>query len=244
VVSAPSAEEPFPGGFGRPSSVFISGTSRTLLKWFAFASLRPYASRVYWTDVRLPGEIPDPLDPMTLRVIPEESVYVLSPRELQPDDQGALQAEAAAATMLKSDETPNSLQGLVEFLRMPSHAQKLISSTGRPDAPSILVTANAQRLATVYSEERIAPLMRVMLEAGTCQVALWAEAPTSLTSIFDVILHVEGSGPSDWQSATVRCDKGISTGPLASGRTHRLAEIEPIAAILQKSVPPPFKGRV
>jgi hypothetical protein len=222
--------------------VFISGSSRSLLKWFAFAALSPYASRVYWTDVRLPGEILEPLDPMAVHAIPERAVYVLSPRDLQPDDKGALQAEAAAATMLRSDETPHSLQGLVEFLRMPAHAQELISSTGRPDEPSILVTANAQRLATVYSPERIAPLMRAMLESGTCQIALWAEARTTLTTVFDVILNVEGQGPEEWRSATVECERGISTGPLASGRARRLSEIGPIARILETSIPRLAKG--
>ncbi len=242
MVSGPP-DELFPAGFGKPTSVFIWGTSRSLLKWFAFASLAPYASRVYWTDVRLPGEIPDPIDPITAHAIPEESVYVLSPRDLQPDDQGARQAEVAAATMLRSDETTNSLQGLVEFLRMPSHAQKLISATGRPDAPSILVTANAQRLATVYSVDRVAPLMRAMLESGTCQVALWAEAPTSHTEMFDVILHLEGNDPTDWRNARVRCEKGISTGPLASGKPSRLSDLKPIATVLEKSIPASSRGR-
>ncbi|MGA8710660.1 MAG: hypothetical protein WB786_05465 [Thermoplasmata archaeon] len=242
MVNDPPAEELFPGGFGKPSSVFISGSSRSLLKWFAFASLAPYTSRVYWTDVRLPGEILDPLDPMSIHAIPEESVYVLLPRDLSPDDQGAHQAEVAAATMLRSDASANSIEGLVEFLRMPSHAQKLISATGRPGAPSILVTANAQRLASAYPQDRIAPLMRTMLESGTCQVALWAEAPTTFTSIFDIILHVEGNGSADWRNATVRCEKGISAGPLASGRTTRLSEIGSISAILEKSVPTPPRG--
>jgi hypothetical protein len=237
VASDPTADELFPGGFRKPTSVFISGISRTLLKWFAFASLTPYASRVYWTDVRLPGEILDPLDPMTVHAIREESVYALSPRDLQPDDLGARQAEVAAATMLHSDEPTNSLQGLVEFLRMPAHAQQLISSTGRMDAPSILVTANSQRLATVYSAERVAPLMRAMLESGTCQVALWAEAPTTYTSMFDVILRLEGSGPKDWRNATVQCERGISTGPLAAGKAVRLSEIETIASVLEKFIP-------
>ena len=126
---------------------------------------------------------------------------------------------------------------------MPAHAQKLISATGRPEAPSILVTANAHRLAAVYSEERIAPLMRVMLESGTCQIALWAEASTSLTSIFEVILHVEGSGSADWRNATVQCEKGISTGPLASGKAHRLSDIKFIASILEQTIPGTSKGR-
>jgi len=192
----------------------------------------------------LPGELLDPLDPMTLHAIPEETVYVLLPNELQPDDQGARRAEVAAATMLQSDGTANSLDGLVEFLRMPSHAQKLISSTGRSESPPILVTANAQRLATVYSLERIAPLMRVMLESGTCQVALWAEAPTTHTSVFDVILHVDGGGSADWRNATVRCERGISSGPLASGKPLRLSDIQSIASILEKAIPSFPKGRV
>jgi hypothetical protein len=241
--SPPPGDELFPGTFAKPSSVFISGTSRSLLKWFAFSSLAPYAPRVYWTDVRLPGEILDPLDPMTVHAIPEESVYVLSPRELQPDDVQAQRAEGAVATMLRSDEPSHSLQGLVEFIRMPPHAQNLISATGSIDAPSILVTANAHRLATVYSIDRIAPLMRAMLESGTCQVALWAEAPTIHTSIFDVVLHLEGRGPTDWRNATVRCERGLSAGPLASGKAYRLSDLGPIAAILEKFVPVPSKRR-
>jgi hypothetical protein len=237
MAGSHASAELFPDQFAKPSSLVISGTSRPLLKWFAYASLAPFASRVYWTDVRLPGELMDPLDPMTVHAIPEESVYVLSPRDLQPDDQGALQAEAAAATMLHADERTNTLQGLVEFLRMPAHAQKLISATGRFDLPSILVTANTQRLATVYSEDRIVPLMRAMLEAGTCQIALWAEAPTALFSVFEMILHLEGSDPRDWKDATVRCEKGIKTGPLASGKALKLSEMSAISAILERSIP-------
>jgi len=179
----------------------------------------------------------DPLDPMTLEAIPERSVYVLSPRDLGPDDQGALQAEAAAATMLHADEREVALRGLVEFLRMPQHAQNLIAATGRPEMPSILVTANSQRLATVYSVDRVSALMRAMLDAGTCQVALWAEARTTHTSMFDIILHVEGSDPADWRNATVRCEKGIETGPLANGAALRWSTLPAISSILEKSIP-------
>jgi hypothetical protein len=237
VTGGAIAQEIIPGGFRRPTSVFISGTSRTLLKWFAFALLSPYGSRVYWTDVRLPGEIPDPLDPMTLHAIPESAVYVLSPRELQPDVESARRAEAAAATMLHSDEPSEALRGLVEFLRMPAHAQKLISSTGRVEEPSILVTANAHRLATVYDVERVPQLMQALLESGTCQVALWAEAPTTNTTMFEMQLRLEGSDPVDWRNATIQAERGISTGPLAFGGPVRISQFEALAAILEQAIP-------
>jgi hypothetical protein len=237
VAGSAAAGEVFPGAFDKPSSIFISGGSRSLLKWFAFASLAPYASRVYWTDVRLPGEILEPLDPMALHAVPEESLYVLHPQDLGPDDQGAHRAEAAAATLLRSEGAPGSIEGLVEFLRMPAHAQKLISRTGRVDSPAILVTANAHRLASVYSPERVAPLMRAMLESGTCQVALWSEAPTTYVAIFDVLLHLEGDDPRDWRDATVRCERGISEGPLAGGRRCRLSELGSVSGVLERSIP-------
>jgi hypothetical protein len=237
VTSSSPADEVFPGAFGKPTAVFISGSSRTLLKWFAFASLSPYASRVYWTDVRLPGELLDPLDPMAVQAIPAESVYVLTPGDLRPDDQRASQAETAAATMLRSDEPPSSLQGLVEFLRLPPHAQRLVTTAGRPDLPGILVTANAHRLASIYPLDRVNVLMRTLLESGTCQVALWAEAPTTHLSMFDVVLHLEGGSPTAWRSATLRSERGIASGPLASGRAVPLPDLKPIATILSRSIP-------
>lgn len=238
MMRTPGTDEPlFPGGFRKPTSVVISGPSRTLLKWFAFAALDAYSSRVYWTEVRLPGEVLEPLDPMAVRAIRPEAVYILSPDELAPNDQGARQARAAAAMMLRSDETRHSLEGLVEFIRMPSHAQRLIAATARPEAPSILVTANAQRLAGVYTAERVGPLMQALLSAGTCQVALWAEAATSHLSMFEVILRLEGRDPLAWRDATVQCEKGISTGPLAEGRPRRLSEIRQIRSILEGSIP-------
>lgn len=243
VSSDSTAPDIIPGGFSRPTSVFISGTNRALLRWFAFALLTPYGSRVYWTDVRLPGEIPDAIDPITLREIPENRVYVLSPRDLQPDDHGARQAEAAAATMLHSDEPSESLRGLVEFLRMPAHAQKLISSTGRVEEPSILVTANAHRLATVYDVERVAPLMEAMLKSGTCQVALWAEAPTTNTTMFEMQLRLEGGSPHEWRDATIQAERGVSSGPLAPGKPVRLSQLGPIARVLEKMIPASAPGQ-
>lgn len=239
VIGARPSDELLPGIFTKPSSVLITGTSRSLLKWFAFAALAPYGSRVHWTDVRLPNEVLDPLDPMTVHAIPEASLYVLQPQELGPDHLGARQAEAAAATMIRTEGPSSSLEGLIEFIRMPSHAQKLISSTSNAPVPPILVTANAHRLASIYTEAQVAPLMRVMLESGTCQVALWADARTAIMSIFDVILHVEGSGSADWRNATVQCEKGISHGPLATPGPRRLSEIASIARILERSIPSP-----
>ncbi|HEY1199243.1 MAG TPA: hypothetical protein VGG32_11070 [Thermoplasmata archaeon] len=238
-MNAPAGEELFPEGFRNPSSVLISGSSGSLLKWVAFASLARYSSRVYWTDLRLPGEVLEPLDPMALHVIPEEVVHVLRPRDLQPEEREARLAEAASTTMFPSDEAPESVRRIIESLRMPSHTQERISATFRSGEPAILVCANAHRLVGVFPEEGAAPLIRSIVDAGACIVGLWADAVCSFESVFDVVVHVEGGGPTAWRDATIQCEKGISTGPLTSGRAHRLADVRPIATILEGSIPAP-----
>jgi hypothetical protein len=235
-----SAEEDvLPGGFQQPLSVFVAGTSRSLLKWVASALLAPYSSRVYWTDLRVTGETLEPLDPIALHAVPDERVHVLHPRELQRDEQGCRLTEAAVATVLRSDEPPDDLQRTSEFLRLPLHTQERISSMCYGGEPSILVTANAHRLVGLYPIETIGPMVRSILDSGTCFILLWADAVPSLRTLFDVVLQVEGSGPAHWRDATVRCEKGILTGPLGSGRPCRLSDLPLVAEVLERSIPMP-----
>ena len=233
----PAGEEFFSNELRNPTSVLFSGTSRSLLKWVAFAALEPYSSRVYWTDLRLPGEVLDPLDPMVRHAIPEDVVEVLPPEALQPEENDARLAEAASATMFPSDEFPRSVRGIVEFTRLPRYTQRRISAKFRPGEPGIFICSNADRLVGVSRAERIATMVPSIVESGAIIVGLWAGAPSPLESVCDVILHVEGSGPVAWRDSTIRCVKGISTGRLADGAAHRLADVGPIARILEKLIP-------
>jgi hypothetical protein len=236
-MTAPAGEEFFPGGLRNPSSVLFTGTSRSLLKWVAFAALAPYVSRVYWTDLRLPDEILDPLDPMARHVIPEDVVQVVPPGDIFPEEQEARLAEAASATMFPSDEAPESVRGIIEFIRMPWHTQQRISATFRPGEPAIIVCASSDRLVGVFPSEGVPALIRSIVEAGVIIVGLWGEVESPFEPVFDVTFHVEGVGPAAWRDATLKCEKGISTGPLAAGTAHRLADLEPIAMLLDKLIP-------
>ncbi|MGP8158805.1 MAG: hypothetical protein ACLPWO_04255 [Thermoplasmata archaeon] len=235
----PAGEQFFPNGLRNPSSVLFSGTSRSLLKWVAFASLAPYSSRVFWTDLRLPGEVLDPLDPMARQVIPENAVDVVPPGDLRPEEQEARLAEAASATMFPSDEAPESVRGIIEFIRMPWHTQQRILATFRPGEPTILVCANADRLVGVFPDKGVAPLIRSIVNAGVVIVGLWGSPASPFDPVFDVLFRVEGVGPAAWRDATIRCEKGTSAGTLAAGTAHRLAEVGPIAMILEKLIPTP-----
>jgi len=227
------------GDLQHPTSVFIAGPNRSMLKWVAFSLVAPHASRVYWTEIQLTGEALDPLDPLALHVIPEERLHVIHPNDLQSDEQDARRAETAVTTMVRSDEPPENLRRISDFFKLPPRTQARISSTSPGPLPPILIASNGHRLAGLYPSAAIGPMVRSFLESGATLFLLWADAPPERRAVFDVVLHVEGTGPSQWREATVRCEKGLSTGPLASGTPCRLADLPPIAAVLERSIRPP-----
>jgi hypothetical protein len=229
----------FPGRLRQATSIFIAGTSRPLLKWVALALLEPYSRRVYWTDVRFEGETRDPMDPLVVGVVPAERVHDLPARELQPDEVGARRVEAAATTLLRSDEPPETVRRFFDFLRLPQHSQERIASTFSSDEPAILVLANSQRLSGNFPSDAVAPMVHSIVDAGACIVSLWAEALPEARSAFDVVLHVEGTAPADWRRATLRCEKGLSAGPLAHAVTVPLVDLPGVAGTLDRLVPTP-----
>lgn len=230
-------EELLPGGFRQPSSVFLSGDDRTLLKWVALALLAPYASRVYWTDVRLEGEETDPLDPILTHAVPPERVQVVHARELQRDEEGARRVESASASMIRSEDPPESLRRVADFLRLSTHTQERISSTAMPDDVAILVVANAHRLVALYPEATVAPTIRSILESGAGVVVLWSDALPSAREGFDLVLRVEGRGIENWRDATLRCDRGAFRGPLSTGKPFRLSDLPSVARVLERQQP-------
>ena len=227
----------FPGGLRQATSVFIAGTNRPLLKWVALALLDPYATRTWWTDVRMEGEALEPDDPVGTNIIPPERVHVLHPRQLQADEADARRAERAAAVLLHHEEPPATVRRIFEFLKLPEHAQERIVSTFAGDEPAVLVLANAQRLMGLYPASAVGPMIDSIVDAGACIVVLWSEALPPQRTGFDIVLHVEGSGPDGWRTARIRCEKGIASGPLAHGVSVRLDGLAPVAPVLEQLLP-------
>jgi hypothetical protein len=235
-MSGPANQELFPGDFAKPVSVFIHGSSRPLLKWVALALLAPYASRAYWTDIRLEGEALEPLDPLALHVVPEDHIHVIHPREMERNEQEAQSVAAATATMVRSDAVPQSLRQISEFLQLPEHSRARVASVAVSGQPAIMIVSNAHHFVGIYPRESVGPIIHAIVESGICLFVLWTGTPPPLRSVFDVVLNVEGSA-SHWRAATLACEQGISTGPLGPGKPCPLGELPSIARVLEKSIP-------
>jgi len=237
-MSVPATDELLPGGLRRPTSIFVTGSSDVLLNWVTLALLEPYPSRLYWTVVQLPGEQFAPLDPLGRGVIPADRFDVVRPNDLRREEQAGRQAEVAAATVLRSDEAPEYVRRLTEFLRLPSHSQKLSATSTASSAAPILVLSNAHRLATLFPNTAISPTVQSFLESGASLVLVWAGPAPPRRKVFEIVLHVEGSDPHRWKEATLWCEQGISTSPLSGGKRPHLAELPSVASFLEKGMPP------
>jgi hypothetical protein len=233
-MSTSATDNLLPGDFAKPTAVFVFGTSRPLVKWVALALVAPYASRAYWTELRLEGEPLEPLDPLALHAVPEDHVHVVHPREMERDEQEARRAAAATATVVRSDEVPESLRQLSEFLQLPEHSRARVASVAGGGQPAIMIVSNAHHFVGIYPRESVGPIIHAILDSGVSLFVLWTGTPPPLRSVFDVVLHVQGD-VARWREATLTCEQGISTGPLGPGKSCRLADLPSIARALENA---------
>ena len=217
--------------FVRPTSVFVSGNSRPLLNWVAFALASSSDPTFVWTDVRLRGETVDPKDPLASNVIPEDRLSLVNADQLTRND---AVANMAFAGVIRSDEPPENVRRLTDFLRLPSHTQELLAATRRRGRPPVLVLSNAHRMVALYPTDTVAPVVHAIVDSGAILLVTWADAPPEGRLAFTHILHVDGGAPSSWRQATLKVEKGGARGLPGEGSASPLGQVGPVAEILTR----------
>jgi hypothetical protein len=217
--------------FDRPTSVVVYGSSRPLLNWVAYALASAADSGFVWTDVRLQGEVLADADPLARNLVPPDRLYVVHPYELMPNDAAA---NMAVGGIVRGGEPPDTLGRLVEFLRLPLGAQRLLARGSSGNRPVVLVLSNAQRLVAVYPSERLAPVLGAIVGAGGSLLMTFADAPPASHRAFETRLYLEGDDPKLWKGAVLRVEKGPATGPLRAGSEYRLGDLDLVAAVLTR----------
>jgi len=221
--------------FAHPTSVFICGTSRSLLNWVAYALAAASDSQFVWTDVRLEGEVVAPDDPLSRDLIPSDRFRLVSPAELTPDD---ATANVAVSAVIRDDDIPEDVQRTVEFLRLPAKTQELLANTGGRDSPPVVVLSNGHRLVAIYHDLTVVqPTVRAIVGSGVVLIMTFADAPPGGRAAFDVILHIEGGDPTAWRLAKLRVEKAPTESVFNAGTEALLADIGPVASVLRHEFP-------
>jgi hypothetical protein len=219
--------------FSRRTSVAVYGGSRPLLNWVVYALASTAKPGLIWTDVRLRGEVLADIDPLSRDLIPPDRLNVVDPEDFVPDD---ATANLAIAGVVRDDEPPSNLRRIVDFLRLPPLAQRVLSNALSGDLPIVLILSNADHLSEFYPRETVAPIIRTVVEANAIVFLTYAHAPPRVRDAFETILHVEGTDLTEWREAKLRVDQGPSDGPLRAGSEYRLGELGSVAAVLARDL--------
>ena len=233
VVDTPMGPSPalglIPELTDHPTNVLLHGSSRPLLNWVMYAVLDRSSPNFRWTDVRLREERLDPLDPLARHVLPEGQLSIIEPADLRRSpDPGTV-----VSSMIHSDEPTESLQRVMEFLRLPTHTQELISQATPTKRPAPFALSNCHRLAALFPVNSVEPTLRAIRSSGVSLVMTWADALPASAQLFDFVLGVEGSDPTAWKDAVLNCELGRSEGAVRVGRRLRLGELRSIADVLE-----------
>lgn len=221
--------------FPKPTSVFVCGSSRPLLNWVAYALASASDPGFVWTDVRLADETPVPDDPLGRDIIPPDRLRLVGPRELAPDDAAA---NMAVSAVIRDDETPENLDRVLEFLRLPAPTQRVLASTTGGEAPRVVVLSNGHRLVAMYPDlAAVRPTVRAIVGAGVAMIMTFADAPPGARVAFDVVLHVDGTDPSAWRLARLRVERAPKDAYFEAGSDALLADVPPIASVLRREFP-------
>jgi hypothetical protein len=222
-------DAPPAGLFDRPTSVFLGGDSRPLLNWVAYALTVGNPGGFVWTDIQLVGEVRDEADLLRTNRVPSDRFFEVPPNSLVLDD---FAGNVALGGLVRTDESPETTARLADFLRLPSHAQTLLSRLTGEGPPAVLVLSNSHRIAALYSWETAGPAVRSIVQSGASLLVTWAEAPTKSRLEFEHVLLLKGNEPASWRDAILRVERGASSGPLRTGAELRLAEYPEVAGVL------------
>lgn len=223
--------------FARPNSVLVYGPSRPAVTLALFALAEATNPLFQWVDIGVPGEERTPFDPVRLGWIPHERLWPIEhPDSLRPDD---ISANLALFGLIRSDEPPEALVQITEFLRLPETSQRIIAHRPNNGKPGVVAVANAHRVMASFPTSRVPPILSVHKNAGFSVVVGYVELVGPGRMLFDFVFRLECENVLDWKKGQLVCEKGITSGPLQDFRPVPLRDLPILSDIFLRATSSP-----
>ncbi|MGP8078864.1 MAG: hypothetical protein ACLQD8_05495 [Thermoplasmata archaeon] len=190
-------------------------------------------TKFHWCDVRDSGATASELDPKELGWIDPTRFWEVDRFEGLASDNA--QANAAVFELVRSDEPPETLARLADFLRLPKTVRRILSEIDTSESPGLLAVANADRLASALPESVLGPILEAFEGAG-CSLFVGSANPLpSVRARFARVVRVEGNSPRFWQNAALVLETGSSVSSLRPGERTELAAVPFAARVLRRA---------
>ena len=220
--------------FRGPTSTIVWGDDRSLLNWLAYALAVVTDPEFTWTDVRYPGQVLPETDPLARNLIPPDRLNVVRTTDLIPDDAAA---NAAVSAVIRPDESPDDVQRVIDFLRLPATTQRVLERPRPGGQAKVAVLSNGHRIVAIYpTPDVVDPTLRAIVASNTILIMTFADAGPEGRFRFENVLNLEGTVRDGWRSATLTVEKWGPGGPFEAGAKHRLADLPTVAEVLTRAL--------
>ncbi|MCI4364002.1 MAG: hypothetical protein L3K13_06870 [Thermoplasmata archaeon] len=191
-------------------TVLVSGDAESTVLSVARSIAERLDPNFAWLEIVDPRrQDPDP----PVSGIPAERLF----RRVLPDQ---LRPRASASrrkfqSLVRSDESPETLRSLERFLRLPELVQKLTVQAGEVGPRRLLAIGRGERLVGIYPDGSplIAEFLHTLESYGLYVLVSYFGPGRRDWPIFDLVLRTHGTGPS----ASISVEKGDPGSALATG---------------------------
>lgn len=192
-------------------TVLVHGRSRPLVNLLLYAVAENANPRFHWLDIRPHGETPPHWDPVRLGWLESDRVWTADPAGgLEPDH---AKANAALFELVRSDEPPETLAHLADFLRLPSPVQEILGELTGPSGSSLLAVANADRISGAFPDDTLDPILSAFEWAHCSLFVGYTGTSPRAAEHFSHVLRIEGDSPTLWRSARIHFEREAAGGP-------------------------------
>lgn len=216
-----------------PVTIFVHGESRALVNLVMYGLIEWTTPDYSWIDVRIRNRSPTGLDPVALGAIPSGRIVVVDRLdEMAPDPIRG----NAVWSVIRSDEPPDSMRSLSDFVRLPRPVQQALALTGGGTRPGAVALSNAHRLVALYDGTTVPDTLRTVVALGASLFVSFADEAPDSRYAFDFVLKVDGASPEVWSESELIVEK--STGPAEGLRGMRayLGDLAPLHRLISRAV--------
>lgn len=213
------------------TTAILYGRNRTLLNWLAYAFAANSRMQPVWQEVRAERDASDAERRGPFDLIPRDRRRVL-----YTDDPGLKEtvSERALTMLIRPERAPHSAEDSTGVLLLPVHSQDLLFGLTATADRLTLVVSDTDRTAGLLKLGTAENVVRTFARHGIGLIVTYAGPPPEERHFFDIIVHLEGDDPNDWKNALLRVEKGVPAGPLRSGSSHRIRDLPPVSAVLER----------
>jgi hypothetical protein len=210
----------------------VYGACRPLVNLTLFALATTTNPDLEWVEIGGPKDVQTLPDPVELGWIPEDRLWRVNDLDaLQPS---LLSENLSLVGTIQSDESPEIISQITEFLRLPDRSQRILATRPPEDRPGVVAVTDTHRAEGAISADRVPSILTVHRNAGFSVFIGHEESPGPGRDLFDFVFHLNGENEdaADWRKSELVCERGISSGPLRDARPVLLEDLPIVAHVL------------